>query len=104
MIAVKITRKDGQYRAVSSGHADYNPGNDIVCASVSTIMFTLMGAVENLTDAGLRHNSVEGGHIDIRCKPMSETDKYVAALLFNAAIIGVLQVQEKYPDCVQLIK
>lgn len=102
MIRVKIRNENGHYSAVSDGHAGWCAGNDIVCAAVSAIMFTLMGAIENLSMAGLRENGIADGHIDISCKPKSDEDRFVASVLFNAAIIGILQLQEEYPDYVRL--
>lgn len=105
MITLRFTHKENQYRAVSDGHADYNTGNDIVCAAVSAIMFTLIGSLANLTENSSQlRNIVEDGHMDIRFRAVNETDRYVAALLFNSAIIGVAQICEKYPDHVGIIK
>lgn len=102
MITVKLSLEDGSYRAVSNGHAGWCNGNDIVCASVSTIMFTLMGAIENLCSVGAREIEVEDGRISLSCEPKSEEDLIAAELLFDAAQIGILQLQAEYPGYVRL--
>lgn len=43
MTTAKIRIKDGAIIEISvKGHADYNPGNDIVCAGISTLSYTLL--------------------------------------------------------------
>ncbi len=43
MTTVRIRIKDGEIVKITvTGHADYNPGNDIVCAGISTLSYTLL--------------------------------------------------------------
>lgn len=43
MTTAKIRIKGGEIIEISvKGHADYNPGNDIVCAGISTLSYTLL--------------------------------------------------------------
>lgn len=98
MINIKIGKREGQFRAVTSGHANFNPGADPVCAAVSAIMFSVMGGIENLTDGGKRKFFVTPGQFDLRYKPNNAADDATAAVIFNTAIIGLLQIQAAYPD------
>lgn len=41
MIRISITYSDNAAEITARGHAGYCPGNDIVCASVSTLLQTL---------------------------------------------------------------
>ena len=41
MIRICLQRTENTYRFDASGHADFNPGNDIVCAAVSCLTYTL---------------------------------------------------------------
>lgn len=45
MIQVNEVRRDGGWELVFSGHAGYSQGEDIVCAAVSILFFTLAEAV-----------------------------------------------------------
>jgi uncharacterized protein YsxB (DUF464 family) len=103
MIEVKITRKDNVFRAVTSGHADYNPGNDIVCAAVSAMMFQLKGAVENLLKGGVKKYDTVDGRFDIRYISDSQENGFVASVIFNTVVIGMLQIQATYPGHVTVI-
>ena len=42
MTTVRIRIKKLTVEVSVKGHADYNPGNDIVCAGISTLSYTLL--------------------------------------------------------------
>ena len=50
MISVIVNREGNQIRAIyANGHADYDdPGRDIVCSAVSTLLFTAASALEDI--------------------------------------------------------
>lgn len=50
MTEIRLTEKGSHVRISVHGHAGYNPGNDIVCASVSTVSFMLLNTLEDLSD------------------------------------------------------
>ena len=43
-------------RITISGHANYSDTNDIVCASVSSIMYTTVNAILNIDDKAIKFN------------------------------------------------
>ncbi len=102
MITVKISYKENVFRAVTDGHADFNPGNDIVCASVSALMFQLKGAVENLLDGGGKRYRAEPGHFEVKYIAHNGDEGYKASIIYNSIIIGMLQIAETYPDHVRV--
>jgi uncharacterized protein YsxB (DUF464 family) len=95
MVSVTFSSDDGRYKLRLDGHAGYNPGNDIVCAAVSSIIFALEGWLANSRE-----------HIaqifTMRCRPgdveidVSGDDTLRPA--FEMAYIGLAQIAETYPD------
>lgn len=81
------------------GHAGYaQHGNDIVCAGVSAITFTLVGFLKNHEDVSWRlQTHYESGNCEISCGSNTLTDT-----AFDMAIIGYAQMAKKYPDYIQL--
>lgn len=83
------------------GHAGYAPiGQDIVCAAVSTLTETLIGALEELTEN--RISVEEGpGFSHIRFKDDPDHD---AVILLDAFQIGAEAIAGLYPEYVQVKK
>ena len=48
MIVIKLLLNKQNFSLVIKGHAQYNPGNDIICAGVSTITQTFSEIVSEL--------------------------------------------------------
>ena len=95
MIQVKASSDGGRYRFRMEGHAEYNPGNDIVCAGASAIAYSLLGYLHNAPE----HIEVveelieESGLVSIRLQG-DETLSHA----FDMAVIGLMQIAVKYPE------
>lgn len=85
---------DGHVLEVT-GHAAYQPGNDVVCAGCSAIVLALIGYLRNSPEhvTTLAEMTAEPGGARIRCSG----DKFVAQA-FLQALIGLRQIQQGYPD------
>ena len=82
------------------GHANYaDPGQDIVCAGVSTLAQTLIAAIEELT-ADKIHYSISPGTVDINFGNLSKD----AQLLVSSFFIGCQMIADTYPDNVRVSK
>lgn len=103
MIEVIITREANEFRATTSGHADYNPGNDIVCAAVSALMYTLKGSVRNILRGGRKKYKFKDGTCDVRYVANSKENGFVASVIFSTVIVGMMQIQKTYPGHVAVI-
>ena len=91
---------DGTRHSLSlRGHAHYDEyGKDIVCASVSAIVYALLGWMENNpSDLEDVSTSVESGSVLIECFGGG-----YAAVAFSMAAIGLEQVAYTYPDHVAI--
>jgi uncharacterized protein YsxB (DUF464 family) len=82
------------------GHANYGKhGEDIVCSAVSTLVQTLVVAVEELTADKITYD-MQPGKVDIKFWCLSDQSK----VLIDAFFLGVKGVAEAYPDNVKVIE
>ena len=105
MISVTVTVSKNYYRLGLSGHAQYCPGNDIVCAACSALTQALIGWVQNnpkhvkklhrLTGYGELLPGGGSGCVD------ATGDRQLRSA-FMTAVIGLCQVSLSYPDNVRV--
>lgn len=95
MINVHYTFTDALHRLEITGHAEYNNGNDIVCAAVSAITYTLAGFLHN-TDC---HSFVrlDSGDGEMHCYRTPRTD-----VAIEMAMLGYFQIAASYPNNVTI--
>lgn len=89
MIRIEI-EKD---KVTLKGHAEYNPGHDIVCAAVSALFYTLLGYLEE--KARVDEAKEESGDAWITFHGGGE-----ALEMFS---LGVRQISETYPENVKVV-
>lgn len=83
-----------------TGHAGYaEPGKDIVCAGVSTLVQTLIVSLDMLTPGALESTEIKPGYTEIKCSNLSEHAK----MLVDSFFIGVESVANEYPEHVKII-
>lgn len=80
------------------GHAGYDAkGKDIVCSAVSALTYTLKTALESLSDDAI--HCIDGdGYTIIKFEELTDAGK----LLVDAFFLGILGVEEEYPEYVRL--
>lgn len=86
------------YHLSSTGHAEYNPGNDIVCASVSTMFYTLANFLEYIGAKDL--DGEDEPVFDIECKALYQDEAVHTA--FRMTVFGLQLIAEEYPDNVSV--
>lgn len=84
----------------AKGHAEYNPGNDIVCSAVSAMLQTLYAGLEMRCYAKVHHEQEPGWF----CVDVGKTDKNKDRIetLFDSVIYGLELIAEQYPDNVKM--
>ena len=99
MIEVAYYGGGPSHKLIIKGHAGYSDhGNDIVCAGVSAITFTLLGFLDNHSDDIESISAqTQSGHAHISCKGGKTTE-----LAFDMALIGLQQIAMKYPKHVSI--
>ena len=101
MIEIKIH----PFRIEAKGHAGYDePGRDIVCAAVSTLLSALSLGVERESNYGCLaafESALEQGAAVITAKPHPPYLREVR-LLFDVFAQALLQIAEQYPEYVRI--
>lgn len=93
-------RKDGDSHFLKlTGHANYaEHGEDIVCAGASSLVYSLLGWMENNSeDMAYTDADVHSGSVEITCEGGERT-----ATAFEMTAIGLLQLADSYPDHVEI--
>ena len=84
----------------AKGHAEYNPGNDIVCSAISALLQTLYAGLEMRCYAQVNHEQESGWFcIDIGIEDWNR-DRVDA--LFDSVIYGLELIAEQYPNNVKM--
>ena len=78
-----------------TGHADYNPGNDIVCSAISAFVYALINLVKDSEDHGdakIYELIEEPGHIKFRFnhKHWQQYKRFY--------LTGMYMIADHYPD------
>ena len=82
------------------GHAGAGPpGQDIICAAVSTLTQSLIGSIEELTQDKISY-SISPGMVDIYFKDLSDKGR----LLIESFFVGVKEIAADHPDHVKLTR
>jgi uncharacterized protein YsxB (DUF464 family) len=102
-ICLKRDNKSFIWKFSIKGHAGYaEHGKDIVCAGVSAIAYTALGALQEL--AGIRNFTEKSGSIECKIpKDISQDAKFKAGIILDAMTIGFKQIEQEYGDFVSVI-
>ena len=94
---IVITAHDGGIQI--RGHAYYAPeGYDIVCASISALMWAFIESVEQMTEDKIKYD-VSPGRADIYFRNLSEAGK----LLMDSFFLGICQIVADFPEYVKIL-
>ncbi|WP_435164471.1 ribosomal-processing cysteine protease Prp [Paenibacillus glycanilyticus] len=103
MVRINIHRKkSGEICGIEvSGHSGYaSAGNDIVCAGVSSLVFTALNSLIELgqyTDEELAVD-IQKGYTSFHIPEKSiEEQTYIASIIRETTRIGFEQISESYP-------
>lgn len=103
MIRISIQQEaDGWIRSIqATGHAGYaEKGSDIICAAVTALMATMVGALQDI--AGVEPEAVlDEGHLAIS---VGDKDRYSAqeservSTLMRTLVLGCRQIEASYGE------
>ena len=83
-----------------SGHAGYSDqGKDIVCASVSSIIYTTVNGIFNIDKDAIKFND-DNKEMSIRIINKSK----VVNILINSMIDLLNDLENQYPDNIKIVK
>ena len=92
MVQCEFSRVDnGKIRLTMQGHSSYKEkGQLIVCAGISTLLYTLVAYLTNTFESKTRIFKLCPGDVDIESTTLGEE-------AFRMACMGFLQLGESYP-------
>lgn len=104
MTRVSTVTKGNKITIDIQGHAGFNPGNDIVCASASMLAYTLMQNLMDLTNVGLLEyckTSEKNGILNIKVKTNNKGEA-VVKIVIKTIMTGYELLENQYPNNVSL--
>ena len=104
MTQVTISEADGKAVIDIEGHAGFNPGNDIVCAAISTLSDQLNNMLLAMSEKGQLEKIFikrsDGHHHAEICIDKAYDREWQAVK--EMALTGFRMVSESYPDYVKV--
>ncbi|ONI38864.1 hypothetical protein AN639_03070 [Candidatus Epulonipiscium fishelsonii] len=107
MISATIYRIDNKiYRFKVVGHAGYGMnGFDIVCAGVSTLVFTTINSIHHFLNEPMKENKIDkkNGIIDYTF-PNIKNGKYCekTSLLLESMVLGLKSMEDMYGEYIKI--
>lgn len=105
MIEVHIVRdsKGSIWQFTVKGHAGFaEKGSDIVCAAVSAVAYTAVGALDELVN--IRNYIEKDGYMKCTIPTgLDEERRYKAQVVLEAMAIGFKQIQDAYNDYIEVL-
>lgn len=99
MIEILTERLSDNFRVKISGHAMYSKGEDIVCAAVSTLFYSLMAALEKDSKVSMLKSRAQKGCGEISFKGGSESRG-----AYKMAVEGLTVLARQYPENITINK
>ena len=98
MIRVIYEAKDDKYLSLEvSGHAEYDEsGKDLICASVSSIIFGLMNALDAL------HDDVEIKQLTNKITIYNHSDSNIIQDYLELTMMQLKTIEESYGDFIKV--
>ena len=98
MIKVVFKLKDDRYYSLDvQGHSRFeDPGKDLICAAVSSIMFGLMNAIDELNE------NVEIEQLTDRITITNYSKSEIVENYFELVIIQLKTIEESYGDFIKV--
>ena len=99
MIRIYTSQSDGICEITIRGHAGYSLHNDIVCAAVSTLYYTLLEVLEKETPLSITEKTEKKGKAYLRFVSNQKT-----SCSFGTILTGLEMIEEEFPENVKIIK
>lgn len=103
MTEVKFYKGSYGFEKVTvQGHAEYNTGNDIVCAGISALAQALVGTLQNVDGISFKKKKVEPGNIELEIEPFFDEYQKSIDSIFFTVYIGLSQIEKSYPKNIKV--
>ena len=105
MIRVIIETKNGSIvKGEIKGHAAYSESNDIVCASVSAVAFTVLNGIENVAGISFGYEQKDGYLLFVMPDDMDPEQRKRADDLLNSFYLYLLELEKQYKENIKVSK
>ncbi|MBO5008088.1 MAG: ribosomal-processing cysteine protease Prp [Clostridia bacterium] len=105
MTEVKIFRDKGAdiVKGELIGHTDYAElGEDIVCASISSVLFMALNGIENVLKVDFGYETDDGYAMFVLPEDLDDNKKKEINILLDSMYLFFKSIEEQYPDNVKI--
>ena len=99
MTEIRWYWEEDDFGISAEGHAEFNPGNDIVCSAISALLQTLWAGLEVCCFTPVEHKQ-ESGVFKLTGSVYGYKERVIG--LFDSILFGLEQIAERYPDNVKI--
>ena len=102
--ALLVRSENGSLQSCSvEGHAGFaKKGKDIVCASVTNLLRTVVLLLEQRPSVKLEEKSSGRGSFVFSVRQSASDDESLLQYSFDVLNVGLSWLQSEYPDCIRL--
>ena len=105
MTEIKIFRDKSAniVKGILEGHTDYEDiGKDIVCASVSSVLFMALNGIENVLNVKFGYDT-DDGYVEFILPDISDDNKRKEInILLDSMYLFLSDLEKQYPDNVKI--
>jgi len=98
MIKVDIFRKNGSITKFEmNGHAHYSDGDDIVCASASSVAFACLNGIEKVINAQFGYETGDGYLLFVLPDDLDKPMQDKVNILTETFFLYIRELESQYP-------
>lgn len=86
-----------EYALTMDGHAGFNPGNDVICAALSCLFFSLCNYLDSIASPEVEIVQ-DGGYGSVRCRGGLRV-----RLAFEFCVFAFRMLSSSYPENVRVV-
>ena len=103
MIKVDIFRKNSNIvKLEMDGHSGYSDGDDIVCASASSVAFAIANGIENVTNVKFGYETGDGYLLIVLPDDLNKDEQDKVSILTETFALFIKELESQYPAKVQV--
>ena len=103
MIRVDIFRKENNIvKLEMNGHADFSEGDDIVCASASSVAFAVLNGIENVVGVKIGYETGDGYLFFVLPDDINEKEQDKVNVLTESFFLFIKELEAQYPAHVKV--
>ncbi len=103
MIRVDIFRKENNIvKLEMNGHAEFSDGDDIVCASASSVAFAVLNGIENVIGVKVGYETGDGYLFFVLPDDINEKEQDKVNVLTESFFLFIKELETQYPAHVKV--